>query len=49
MGLLIAVVAIAGIVVVGLSYIYTSSQGSPRGMGVIGEATVHDLKAQPMN
>jgi hypothetical protein len=38
MGAVIAVVAIAGIIVAGLSYIYTSSQGPPRGVGVIGEA-----------
>jgi hypothetical protein len=49
MGALMAVVAIAGIIVVGLSYIYTSSQAPPRGMGVIGEATVHDLKVKPIN
>jgi hypothetical protein len=32
MGAVIAVVAIAGIIVAGLSYIYTSSQGPPRGV-----------------
>jgi hypothetical protein len=48
MGFLIAVVAIAAVIVAGLSYIYTSSQGPPRGVGVIGEATVPGLVAQSM-
>jgi hypothetical protein len=48
MGAVIAVVAIAGIIVAGLSYIYTSSQGPPRGVGVIGEATVPCLTAHTM-
>jgi hypothetical protein len=38
MGVIIAVVAIAAIIVAGLAYIYTPSQGPPRGVGVIGEA-----------
>jgi hypothetical protein len=48
MGFLIAVVAVAALIVVGLSYIYTASQGPPHGVGVIGKAAVPGLAAQPM-
>jgi hypothetical protein len=40
MGAIIAVGAVAAIVILILSLIYTSSPSPPRGMGVIGQATV---------
>ena len=49
MGVILAVVAIAAIMVVALSYIYVSTQTPPRGIGVVGEATLPDLTQQPTN
>ena len=49
MGAVVAVVAIAAIMIAGLSYIYVSSQTPPRVVGVIGEATMPDLTQQPTN
>ena len=49
MGAVIAVVAVAAIMIAGLSYIYVSSKTPPRVIGVIGEATMPDLTQQPTN
>jgi len=49
MGVILAVVAIAAIILVALSYIYVSTQTPPQGIGVIGEATLPDLTQQPTN
>jgi hypothetical protein len=49
MGAVIAVVAVAAIMIAGLSYIYVSSQAPHRVIGVIGEATMPDLTQQPTN
>jgi hypothetical protein len=47
MGAILAVVAIAAIMIVGLSYLYVSSQAPPQTIGVIGEVTLPDLTPHP--
>jgi hypothetical protein len=49
MGVILAVIAIAAIIIVALSYIYISTQVPREGIGVIGEVTLPDLTPHPTN